>query len=58
MLYVISVICLSWICEPMPRNQGLFADRARCEIALARVYDNWRPVKGAYAFNCKSYDVY
>lgn len=52
MIWVISVVCLSWVCEPIPPFQGAFATKAACEKAMKEVYFPWVPNGGAYVFKC------
>jgi len=53
-MFMIEVVCLSWFfCLSPPPHQDRYPTRAACELALIDFARAWRPMFGAYRFNCR-----
>jgi hypothetical protein len=52
-MWIISVVCMSLVCQPIPYDTRTFGTYAQCVTALRVVASRWQPTIGAYTFNCR-----
>lgn len=52
MVWVITVVCLTLSCEPIPIMAGYFFSYEDCGIAARLVIESWQPELGYYSVEC------
>lgn len=51
--WAVIITCMSDVCLPMPHVNAIYATRPACERVLRTITQRWRPVLGAYTFECR-----